>query len=230
MSFCTVFNGKRDIDVGVLTVRRPGIPVPELEVTQFTVPGRNGVLLSKIKRYQPITISVEFNFMAPSPNAWAESFRTAKRWFSGSGTLEFSDDNGWFYKVLNVTIPTSARESRRIGTFTAEFLCDPFTWARQGQFPKTIDQCKFNAMDDCEPLYHVTGAGAWTLTVNGNTMTGTGEAFVDVEKQVTYDASGNLINTSVTGNYSDLILGSGTNDIQITDGFTLEITPRWRSI
>lgn len=39
-----------------------------------------------------------------------------------------------------------------------------------------------------------------------------------------------LSNTSVTGDYDNLILIEGRNKIEITDGFELKVIPNWRRL
>ena len=68
------------------------------------------------------------------------------------------------------------------------------------------------------------------LTVNGKTMKATvGQNLtIDTERMLAYRTDGTLMNTSVTGDYEDLYLQAGENEISITSGFSLKIIPNWR--
>ena len=84
---------------------------------------------------------------------------------------------------------------------------------------------------DC-PIYKITGNGPCTLTVNGKTMTATvtDNISIDTERMITYDSSGNLKNTSVSGNYEDLYLQPGENTVTVSSGFTCTVIPNWRCL
>lgn len=226
-----IFNKVSCLDLGVLVKRRPDTPAPLLIQEEYTVPGRDGVLLSTIKRYEPIEIPVEFNFMSKNPASWGHDFRKLKQWLRGSGDLMLSDDDEVFYKVYRAEIASSERTSLLIGSVDVNFVCDPFTYFTSGEEYKTADECIFNNHDRSLPLYHITGSGEYTLTINGKTFSGTaaGNIYLDVEKQQATDGSV-LVNTSQIGDYEDLALIEGENNISITNGFDLEIKPRWRSI
>ena len=222
-----LWNGVSCLEKGVLVVRRPNIPAPQTDVIEYAIPGRDGIIQSKIKRLEPLDFEVELNFMT-EPDNFGEQFRRLKHWFSGSGTLAFSDDLDWFYKVYRVDITESERLSRKIGTCTATFRCDPYVYMAAGDRFLSIEDCIYNTYDVCHPLYHVTASGAWTLTVNGHEFTGTGAALIDTDSMTAYDNNGNVINTSTVGDFADFYLLEGTNTIGISGG-TLEVKPRWRS-
>lgn len=222
-----IWNGTRCLDRGVLVVRRPDIPAPQEEREEYVIPGRDGIVPGKVKRLEPLDFDVQLNFMT-QPDNFGEAFRRIKRWLSGSGKLLFSDDLDWFYNVYNVNILESERISRRIGTFTASFRCDPYVYMNAGDRWLDPGECEENYYSPAAPLYHVTASGAWTLTVNGNDFTGSGEAYIDTDRMIAYNGSGTLINTSVVGDYADFLLLEGYNFIEISGG-TLKVKPRWRS-
>ena len=124
--FRVTFNGEDSLQYSIIPVRRPSIPAPEERVEEIEIPGRDGVLTISDGIYKQIVIPVEFNFMS-RPDEWAATYRGAKKWITGNGKLVFSDDAGCFYKVLYCKITDTERTSRKIGTFTAEFTCDPYT-------------------------------------------------------------------------------------------------------
>lgn len=230
------FNDIRASSLGILAVRRPSVPAPEPRFEEITVPGRDGALISLDgvngeMIYNPITISVEFNFWA-KPSRWAEVFRAAKKWITGSGNLIFEDDTSFFYKVLSSKISDSERTSLRIGTFTAEFLCDPYMYIANGQREMSITDASYNPYALSKPLYVILGEGMCTLTVNGNTMiANVGQNLtVNTDLMLAYRKDGTMMNTDITGDYEDLWLNPGENLISITNGFSLSIIPNWRCL
>lgn len=230
------FNDVRASSIGILPVRRPSVPAPEPRFEEITIPGRDGSLISfdgvngEII-YNSITISVEFNFWA-KPYRWAEVFRAAKKWIKGSGSLILGDDTSFFYKVLSCKISDSERTSLRIGTFTAEFLCDPYLYVKDGQREMGIADVLYNPYALSKPIYLITGEGMCTLTVNGKTMTANvGQNItINTDLMLAYRQDGTMQNTAVTGDYENLYLLLGDNTITITSGFDLNVIPNWRCL
>lgn len=232
--FSVDFNGKNCLEFGILPVRRPSIPAPERNVTEITVPGRDGVLVESDESYKPVTISVEFNFM-DLPERVNERYRKFKKWILASGNpgiLKFSDDGSAFYRVLYTKISAAERTSKRIGTFTADFICDPYTYMVAGLRRITRYAEIYNDYSVSHPDYIITGEGVCTLTVNGKTMTAdVGQNLtINTDLMLAYREDGTLQNTDVTGNYEDLYLQEGENTISITSGFDLKLIPNWRCL
>ena len=65
--------------------------------------------------------------------------------------------------------------------------------------------------------------------LNGKSMTANvGQNMtIDTRLMVSYRKDGAMMNTAVSGDYSDLWVVHGSNTISITEGFLLEIRPRW---
>lgn len=223
------FNGVNCLQYGILPVRRPDIPAPEEEIEEITIPGRDGILIETKERYKPIVIPVEFNFMQ-DPDKWAGTFRKAKRWLRGSGNLELSDDLHYLYKAYYCKIADTERTSHRIGKFTAEFTCHPYQYVRDGQREKTIEEIKRNPYYISHPLYKITGEGLCRININGKEVSvNVGQnVTIDTERMIAYRTDGTIQNTAVTGEYEDLYLQEGDNEILATDGFEISIIPNWR--
>lgn len=229
--FSVSYNNESCLGYGIIPVRRPSIPAPEEKIEEIEIPGRNGVLTISENLYNTISIQVEFNFMS-KPNQWAETYRKAKRWLSGSGELWFSDDHEVYYKVLYCKITGTERTSRRIGNFTAEFTCDPYTYYKSGKNEIELESVIYNPGVTCEPTYRITGEGLCTLTVNGYEFTANigQEIIIDSNRMISCKTDGQSVNTDVTGDYSKLWLKSGDNTLAVTDGFEAHIMPEWREL
>ena len=229
--YSITYNDKNSWEMKIPVKWRPNIPAPELDQDLIEIPGRDGALVSTVKRYLPITLEVEMNFMEPEER-WGEAFRKAKNWIKGSGRLEQSDDPEYFFKVIRAQIKDSERTSKRIGGFTAEFVCDPYQYRKDGTRVFDIDSCLNNLYDVCHPIYIITGSGSATLTVNGKSMTITvaSKAYIDTDLMIAYNDQGESLNTSAVGSYEDLYLQEGANTIAISSGFTLQIIPNWRML
>ena len=217
---------------GLLPVRRPSIPAPERRVTETEIEGRDGVLVEDGETWEPLVIPVEFNFMT-APERWGETYRDAKKWLlKDTGNLKFQDDPSCFYKVMFCRITESERTSRKIGRFTAEFTCDPYTYMISGLQEMDPSEMIFNYGEISKPIYKITGNGNCILTVNGKNMKATVEEnlIIDTDLMIAYRKDGEMKNTMIIGNYEDLYLQEGDNMVSITESFGLKIIPNWRCI
>lgn len=149
-----------------------------------------------------------------------------KRWLKGTGKLIISDHQDVFYKVWKVDYGDIERELRKFGQFTVSFTCTPYQFEKDGLIP--VSDIDYNPYDLCRPIYTITGNGAFTLTVNGNEMTGTvnGSITIDTERMVSYNADGVSQNNVVTGNYEELYIPHGDVSVSVSGG-TLSIIPQW---
>lgn len=231
MRYSVLFNGERCEDYGIFPVERPNIPAPSKDREEIVIPGSSGILTMDNKRYEPINISVEFNFLAKA-NEWNDMFRRAKRWLSGSGELEFSDDAEYFYKVSYVNVDSCERDKKRIGRFAAEFICDPFTYLKNGKREYDSSEVLYNPYYEAHPVYKIAGEGVCILSVNGQEMkANVGQNLtIDTDRMLTFRNDGVMNNTAVSGDYQDMYLQKGSNKIEISPGFSLKVIPNWRTL
>ena len=218
----------------IVVTKRPSIPAPEPDYTDIAVEGVSGNYIEFNETYRDITVSIEFNYIT-NPNNWHQIWRNVKNWLltGGMHELKFSDDLGFYRVVKKITLDTHEREFIETAAFTANFTFSPYEYAVEGKQLYTAEQCAINPYSafSC-PNYYITGEGMCTLTVNGNTMTANvGQNLtINTLLQLAYRTDGTAQNTDVTGNYEDLYLLPGQNQISITDGFDLLIQPNWRCL
>lgn len=231
MRFDIAFNGASGWENGILPVQRPSIQPSARDMEFLEIPGRSGILTIDNKRYEPLIIPVEFNFRS-AEGEWNETFRNAKRWLSGGGRLEFTDDADYFYKVYSVKLKSVERKTKRIAKFTAEFTCDPFSYLKDGERVYSKEEVEFNPYYISHPYYLITGEGVCVLTVNGKSMRANiGQNLtINTELMIAYRLDGTMQNTAVTGDYQDMYLEEGDNQISVSSGFALKVIPNWRSL
>lgn len=229
MRYSVSFKGERCESYGILPINRPEIPALIRDIELVKIPGRSGLVVRDRKRYKEIRITINFNFLS-GENEWSEVFRKARRWLSGSGELELSDDMGSFYKVFYAEVSTCEREMKRTGRFMADFVCDPFSYLKRGKQEHERQEVLYNPYYEAHPVYVITGEGICVLSVNGKEMEANiGQNLtIDTERMVAYRTDGVLNNTSVLGDYEDLYLKEGDNQIMVTQGFGLKVIPNWR--
>lgn len=226
--FEIIYRGQRSTNLGVAVTTRPNVPAPQPRGEFVEVAGRDGALLVTDGTFEDIEIPVSLNFVR-APKYWWDQYRRVKAWLSGSGELKMSDDPGWFYKVKVARIAGEERRVKVGGIIEASFICDPFQYAEAGKHFLDVSEVELNAYAPAKPVYKIEGTGAWTLTVNGKTATGTSATFIDTDKMLAYYQDQSKNNT-VRCNYEDFYLKPGQNEIGISAGFTLKVQPNWRSL
>jgi len=260
MMYSVEFDGILSEKYRIYATSRPDIPCPSYDLTEISIPGRDGVLHIDNRRYESITIQIEFNYIGDIEN-WAKIWRVAKRWLSARDTtLKLSDDSDYFYKVYRVNVDTNERVTNRIGRFKASFVCHPYMFLTQGENSMGVEKSSIyladvdgrflcdindnpilttywrteivNAFDECHPIYEITGNGYCEMSVNGNWLRVNivDKTFVDTELQVTYREDGEKINQTVKGRYSDMWLKHGSNTIELDSRFELSLIPNWREL
>ena len=187
------------------------------------VGGRLGELVGVDDYKSNLVIQCTFGIISPQ---FMSHVTVLKRWLKGTGTLVISDHQNVFYKVWKVDSGDIERELRKFGQFTVSFTCTPYQFEKDGLIP--VSDIDYNPYDLCRPIYTITGTGAFTLTVNGNEMTGTvnGSITIDTERMVSYNADGVSQNNVVTGNYEELYIPHGDVSVSVSGG-TLSIIPQW---
>lgn len=187
------------------------------------VGGRLGELVGVDDYKSNLAIQCTFGIISPQ---FMSHVTVLKRWLKGTGTLVISDHQNVFYKVWKVDYGDIERELRKFGQFTVSFTCTPYQFEKDGLIP--VSDIDYNPYDLCRPIYTITGTGAFTLTVNGNEMTGTvnGSITIDTERMVSYNADGVSQNNVVTGNYEELYIPHGDVSVSVSGG-TLSIIPQW---
>lgn len=226
------FNDSSCDECGVYVFGGYAIPAPERDITEYEIPGKDGVLTQDNGRYKPISIPVTMLFISDDEKTWNEDYTKVKRWLSAQNAeLVLSDDSDYFYSCYYANIKTTKREALRFGKLSVEFYCSPYRYLKTGTSEYSASAVEYNPYDECRPIYMISGTGDCTLTVNDSelTVTVSDDVTIDTERMVAYTSDG-IANTSVSGDYDSLYLAAGDNTITITDGFTLTVIPNWREV
>jgi len=212
----------------------PQVTHSEIKGEIYTIPGRDGELISNDTYKGNAEIRVSFAMVAKdevnTSDSYAQKLRSVKQWLTGSGKLIISDSTDSYYEVLKTTIVTDNRVILRYGIIEVAFTVYPYEFLNTGETAITSFPITNNA-GTSRPLYKITGTGTGTLTVNGKTMgyTVDDNLYIDTRRLIAYKIdNGAKVNRSdkISGNYVDLVLKPGSNSISATVG-TLEVTPRW---
>lgn len=228
-----IYAGDRAGDHGLAVVKRPDIPAPVRDYTEVSIPGRDGSLYIDEGTVGDIVVSVTFNFMG-RPDEWFGRFREAKRWLlqGGRKELQFMDDAEYFYLAKKVVLDSAERSCLRIGQFAASFYCSGYHYLVDGKREYGLQEVRHNAFETSHPIYTIQGEGLCEIQVNNKAFrANVGQnATIDTERMVTCRKDGTLMNTDVEGDYEDLYLIHGDNEIEATPGFSVKVVPNWRRL
>ena len=190
----------------------------------WTIPNKNGDLIETNFGRSNATWDVLIHM---SNATWAKSKRAITKWLSGTGKLIMSDTTDSFYEVLDVTITEDFKKDETYGRIRAIFTVYPYEFMVSGDTGITTFPIN-NQNEESYPLYKISGNGNGILTVNNKTMNYTVSSilYIDTRRKIAYDGSNNDMNSSINGDYDNLILKSGSNTISATVG-TLTVYPKW---
>jgi len=231
--YTVIYNGIDCRNIGLKVVKRPDIPIPARRITSVTIPGRSGDLHIDDGTYEPIEITIKFNFLT-HPDDWGSILRQVREWLRGEKDKRFflGDDGCYYYKVEYTQVEDGAeRQVKQLGVLDVVFVCDPYQYETVGDRAIPLPCRLHNSGETSRPQYKITGEGMCTLTINGKSVTANvgQELTIDTDLMIAYRA-GDVQNTALLGDFEDLYLTPGQNILEITDGFSVTVTPRWRHI
>lgn len=219
---------------GIYPVKRPNMPSAKRKYEKHDIKGRDGELIVLSDNYYDVVISIEFNYLSKDKNKWHQCYRDFKRFLKNKKTLHFSDDPNYFHYIKMIEIEENDRTSVKIGRFTVNFTVEPFYYLKEGLSPLTLeaDTTISNSFEQSLPIYHLTGEGYTTLSVNGYEMqcNVSEELYIDTKLKIAYKSDGSNANTTVSGDYDSMILEEGENVISISNDINLSIIPNWRCL
>ncbi len=207
--------------------------LPNKEVENISVPGRNGDLTIQGNRFE--NISIPFNCYIP------KNFRTnysslMNYLFSLTGYQRVeSNEETDVYRMgqIKASVTPNMGQYGRYGSFPITIDFQPQKWLKTGETGVTIasagtvltNPTLFNS----KPLLKVQGTG--TIRVNSDTIvlgTNTGETYIDCEMQDAYEGTINRNSDITLSSGAFPVLVPGTNNIDYLGNITsLVVVPRW---
>lgn len=218
-------------DIGVSIVRRSPAILANKNINVINRVGADGDLYEDLGGRKDIIIPVECNFVADNPKT---IFRRVKHWLNNieDNKLIFTDDPGWFYKVVNVEIGQMEVKFKRKGEFTINFTCRGWQYSLDGDEFLEIENntMLYNEYDLAKPLLYLEGNGEITVTINNNSFSVMLRDFlyIDSELEIAYREKTDCLNID-DGDYP--VLEYGENNISFNGNVSkIEIKPRWREV
>ena len=231
--FKMYFNNKYNTDLNFKIIKRPSIPSATRSYKEIPIKGHDGKLY-KEENYNDIEFSVACNFLSKNANTWNEDYRRIKRWINNikNNKLSFSDDKGYYYKVCKASIDSLERIYKRLGKFSIKFTVEPYQYVEDSE-ELLLSALMNNNWDICQPIYRIVGNGTCVLNVNGNIINCTvvGQLTIDTAHDKMLNSDGTLaVGKTNIKKMQNLYLKEGENIFSWSSGFTIYITPNWRTI
>lgn len=126
--FYVVFNGIKDLDLGIKAVKRPNFPSLKKRYNEQEVDGKDG-LEYEFLGYEDRALTIEYNFI-DRKNIWGK-VRKINRWLNSiqDYKLSLSDDPEYFYIVKKIEYDDIERKTKRVGSFNVTFILEPFAYS-----------------------------------------------------------------------------------------------------
>lgn len=87
----------------------------------------------------------------------------------------------------------------------------------------------YNPWSESHPIFKISGEGVCKITVNGKEVSANvgQNLLINTNLMQAYREDGALNNTAITGDYENLYLQEGLNEISVSSGFAAEVIPKW---
>ena len=227
-----IFKNKRAKSKGVELQEPISISAAVPNVSEFSIPGRNGAIIDHDGSYANRTITARCYILY---HALEKGIDEINAWLLGqNGFFRFEDSNDTKHFMLARAVQGLEKNARAgiLNPFTLEFDAKPQRFLKLGEKAVDVTSSKtiynpthFPAL----PLLVVSGSGDITVTIFGVTLN-----IYGLDGVITYDAdTDNAYNGAqnlnhMVGTTDTLTIPKGKHDISVTGSVTsLKITPRW---
>ena len=230
------WNGTASDTLGVFISGTGVWDAPELDVTAYEIPGRNGDLLIPNNRYK----NIEITYPCFTPDSFSTRAQSIKNWLRSSNTYQKLTDT---YDTTHYreAIPTGLLTFEPVGSnrganFQIVFNAKPQRFLNTGDtfYILTTGDVKDNPTQyNALPLFYCAGftssatlsvtnsLGTFTLTATSARSYGT---YIDCSTQNVYYSATNL-NDKFTGTFP--VLAPGNNTFTFSGFTSLQFKGRW---
>lgn len=217
--------------LGFYTVGKPTIPPSNQDVNLIKARGRNGSIKESYE-YNTRTIPLPLNFEGDNINKKLRELKSAIR---NARTIQFNDDLGIFYKILNLEFRDAITTLETKCDVEISILSEPFDYFIKGTDTIKIitPNTKINNIGNyySEPYFKIYAQGNIILTVNDEeiTLNNVDEYIeLDSEEQECFK-NDTRKNRQMIGEFP--IFKVGENSVSWSGSVTkIEIIPRWRCL
>ncbi len=238
------YNGIRSSDMGVRISAKDIFSAPKYDISFFSIPGRDGELISPNKRYPNTTVSYTCFVPAKSIAELAAKITAIKGWLYAEPdryhTLSDSYDTAFTRRAIFNNKLDIEDELNKIGVFTVNFTCHPmrFSNAGQAQVSSTTSGFVLNNPYNftAKPYIKVVGRGSGTLTIQSKNATeqwhfSTLNGYTECDSELMNFYHGTEPKNDTVSGEGFPCLHPGANTISFDGGITeVQVIPRWVSL
>lgn len=224
--------------LGIVLDNKPSIPTTQRSVITTTVPGSTHGNLTQFQGWQDVVVKCSFTVVpdvsmgAPMFRGYNDLLRRLNGWVMDAQRLVFSDDQGFYRLVKQVSVDDASPNSiEAVGSVTVNFTLDPF-WYKESDPAELIT--KTNALfnpgtQPAEPLITVYGTGIVKFSINDTELT-----LIKVkdyltidswEKTVIHGEDPGMFDEQFKGKYP--VLPVGENKIDLGTATKIIVDGRW---
>lgn len=245
------FDGVKLSDFGAVVTAAPSYTIATRDLTLSPVPGRSGDVIVDNNRYNNVTVSYQVATVPMFSDKTEQEFVFAlSNWLLSEHrycVLRDTYNPGYFRRAVVTDISTAKVVRPRVVTATVTFNCEPFlylddgttTMIYQGEAGKPLTATLYNPerWDSC-PTIKINGNGTFVLSVTSQTILTaevSGSVTIDKTNEDVYDGQGESCNDKISGLKLPFFPSGGVAvrlipSANVTQPFSLEITPNWRRL
>jgi phage-related protein len=215
------------IDFGIIITQLPPETVPEENIEEIPIPGRDGDLTIDYKTKKPYPLPVTCTLIDFS------KINEIKAWLSGSGDLVLNWQPDFKYKATSFTRIDIAQSVETLGEFLLVWKVQPHKYEVSNNVLTfaTSPVSLYNAGENCKPIIKIFGTGDIDLTINSNVIHLTGIVdYITIDSDIgdCYKDTDPIWNNHMSGEFPEFI-GYSYNTISWVGTVTkIEVTPNWR--
>lgn len=222
MRYFVVINNQNSLELtGLYISKLPAISKPLIRTSSEEIDGRDGDIVTKLG-YSAYDKELEIGLFG------SYDINEIINFFNQDGIVTFSNEPDKYYK-FQILENIDFEELQRFKTAVVKFHCQPFKFSTVEE-SRTFNSSFFitnNGNIYSKPIITITGSGTINLSLNDESiliinLDANGETIeFDLEKLEAYNPSTKVLsNRKVTGNYENLYLKVGKNEISWTGTVT----------
>lgn len=222
MRYFVVINNQNSLELtGLYISKLPAISKPLIRTSSEEIDGRDGDIVTKLG-YSAYDKELEIGLFG------SYNINEIINFFNQDGIVTFSNESDKYYK-FQILENIDFEELQRFKTAVVKFHCQPFKFSTVEE-SRTFNSSFFitnNGNIYSKPIITITGSGTINLSLNDESvlvinLDANGETIeFDLEKLEAYNPSTKVLsNRKVTGNYENLYLKVGKNEISWTGTVT----------
>lgn len=222
-----IFNNVNSFqDLNLVITEEFELPFVNENVELIEIEGRSGTLTKKLGTYNDLRLTLKLTLL-DCENYRNNVIRIAN-WLTDieDNRLIFSSYNSKCLKVKKINIGNILKDISDCGTFTVEFICNPFYYNVMEHVEPVVGGVIFNSGDlQCQPVFYLENvSNNISLSVNGREL-----QFKDVSGNINIntnlyratDGNGKSLTSKMVGNFpfldkgKNIITSVGIGNIKI---------------